>query len=136
MISSSHIAVARHQKAWKAIEESYIEYARNFAQKAGGTGLVYFRFCVPSAQTTSEGNSPKSNCDVCFVEKDTSLWDTILSSSPEGKVILPMYLKNERSCILVCVGVPTGQIEGGDMLMSLKLFHEDSSAKILSPKID
>ena len=134
MINASHTAVARHQRAWESVEKELLPYARQFASTFEAVGLVYFRFLVPApagtASSTSAPTAKKANCDVCFVERSTSLWDTIFAASPEGKTLLPTV--GADGTLLICVGVPVGKVEGGDMIMSLRSFPNPNQREMVS----
>lgn len=130
MINASHTAVARHQRAWESVEKELLPYARQFASTFEAVGLVYFRFLVPAPAGSSAGTAKRANCDVCFVERSTSLWDTIFAASPEGKTLLPTV--GADGTLLICVGVPVGKVEGGDMIMSLRSFPNPNQREMVS----
>ena len=134
MINASHTAVARHQRAWESVEKELLPYARQFASTFEAVGLVYFRFLVPAPAGSSAGTAKRANCDVCFVERSTSLWDTIFAASPEGKTLLPTIGAGPKGdgTVLICVGVPVGKVEGGDMIMSLRSFPNPNQREMVS----
>ena len=107
------VAMARLEKAWKCVVETYLPKVKNDSLEKG-EGLSMFKFLRPR-------ESKQYNCHYFHIQRNSDAWTEILNVCPQRPDILRKFAPGK---LLISVTVPVHEV-GEEEVTSIKLFGED-----------